>query len=167
MQVHAAGKAVCVLCGGYVINYGSWDCNALMDHLKTVSHVRKVVEQMENFALLGASGTRIYKLASPSVPTATTVHASDRLANMEAMVLAFAAEKDFSFSVTSSVIELAKELVRDPKVLQRLVMHCTMASYKIIHGLGLTYQVFFFTITDKIYMPKWISRQHLKHQSIS
>ena len=158
MQVHAAGKAVCVLCGGYVINYGSRDCNALMDHLKTVSHVRKVVEQMENFALLCASGTMIYNLASPSVPTATTVHASDKLANMEAMVLAFAAEKDLSFSYTSSV----KELAHDPKVLQRLVMHCTTASYKIIHGLGIC-----FTITDKIDMPKCISRKHLKPQSIS
>ena len=80
-----------------MINYGSRGCNALKDHLKTVSHVRKIVEQMENFALLGASGTMIYNLASPSVPTATTVHPSDRLANMEAMVLAFAAENYLSF----------------------------------------------------------------------
>ena len=57
-----------------------------------------------------------------------------RTANMEAMLLDFAAENTLSYSVVPKVIELSKELARDPAALDKLSMNRTVGSYKLRFG---------------------------------
>ena len=59
----------------------------------------------------------------------------DRLSNAEAMVIAFIAEHSLSFSTSNDLIDLDRELAKDPAVLQKLR---TTASYKLIFGLNPT-----------------------------
>ena len=59
----------------------------------------------------------------------------DRLSNTKAMVIAFIAEHSLSFSTSNDLIDLDRELAKDPAVLQKLR---TTASYKLIFGLNPT-----------------------------
>ena len=65
----------------------------------------------------------------------------DRKANMEAMVLAFVAEKSSSFSMAGHIVDLAKELSKGSKVLQKLKVARTTSSYKLRHGLAEKFDV--------------------------
>lgn len=72
-------------------------------------------------------------LPQPSVPL------PDRIVNNEAMLLSFLAEKNLSFSIAPDIIELAKELAKDIKALDRMSMHRTAASYKLRIGVAQTF----------------------------
>ena len=58
-----------------------------------------------------------------------------RTTNMEAMLLDFTTENPLSYSVVPKVIELSKELARDPAALDKPLMDRTIASYKLRFGL--------------------------------
>ena len=70
-----------------------------------------------------------------TVPSTLIVHVLDRVANFEAMVVAFLAEHSLPFSLSSDIIELAKELAKDSSALKKLKLHRTTASYELTHGL--------------------------------
>ena len=80
--------------------------------------------------------------SSGYIPPATTtpvipqVHILDRVANMEAMIVAFIAEHNLSFSLSEELIELSKELSRDTTALKRVKLHRTTSSYKLTFGLA-------------------------------
>ena len=69
-----------------------------------------------------------------------SVHVSDRVANMEAMLFAFIDEHSLSYSLSESLIEVAKKLSENEAALKRLHRHRTTASYKLAYGLDLTWQ---------------------------
>lgn len=62
----------------------------------------------------------------------------DRVANNEAMLLGFLAEKSLSFSLAPSLLELVKEMSKDAKALSQTAMHRVSASYKMRLGVGKT-----------------------------
>ena len=64
---------------------------------------------------------------------------SDRVNQMQAMLLAFVAENNLSFSLTPKLIDLAQEMARDPKALDSLSLHPTTASYKMRFGVAKTF----------------------------
>ena len=77
--------------------------------------------------------------ATAGSPFKSSVHVLDKVANMEAMLVAFIAEHSLPFSLSESLIDLANELSKDEAALKRLHMHRTTASYKLTYGLGLTW----------------------------
>ena len=148
-KVDLAGKAICTVCqaDGYV-TYGSSGVKILVDHMKTKKHVSRVAMELENTRLPGTkeSSSDVYGApaayhdapSSSRVAPKTSVHVLDRVANMEAMLVGFLAEHSLSFSMSQRIIDLAKELCKDRPALQKLNMHRTTASYKLIYGLGKT-----------------------------
>lgn len=71
-------------------------------------------------------------LEKPSTPLC------DRIANSEAMLLSFLAEKSLPFSLAPDLPEIVKEMSKDRKALNRLTMYCTTASYKLRFGVPKT-----------------------------
>ena len=67
---------------------------------------------------------------TPDVPPTPTVHILDRVANMEAMVVASLAEHSLSFTLSDKLVELSLELSKDIPALKKLKKHRTTASYK-------------------------------------
>lgn len=80
----------------------------------------------------------LVKPVSSSIETRPVVSVLDRTANQSALVLAFMAENNLSFTVAPKLIDLAKSLSRDTKALNKLSMDRTSASYKTRFGLALT-----------------------------
>ena len=149
------GKAVCVVCDGDLITYSEGGLGTIKDHLETLKHFRCVTALAKNQLLPGTTtGIRETMYGAPptyyndkgalsttaSSPFKPSVHMLDRIANMEAMLVAFITEHSLSLSLSESLIELAKELSKDEAALKRLHMHRTTASYKLTYGLGLTWQ---------------------------
>ncbi|XP_072181906.1 uncharacterized protein [Diadema setosum] len=64
------------------------------------------------------------------------VNYEDRKSNAEAMVVSFIAENNLPFTMTSKVLDLAKELSRDHKVLADLSLDRTSCTYKLKEGLA-------------------------------
>ena len=52
------------------------------------------------------------------------------------MVLSFVAEYSFPFSSAKNMVELCKEMMRDPKTVNKLQVAQTTASYKVQNGLA-------------------------------
>ena len=66
------------------------------------------------------------------------VSVPDRVSGQEGLVLAFLHTEEIPFTKAPKIIELAKQLARDPAALQKLSLDRTTASYKSVYGLGLT-----------------------------
>ena len=146
------GKAICTLCPkDDPIRYDGKGCGNLMDHLKAKKHDKKVAIASENLRLPGTSDPLAkdkmycappgyYDIPSTShVPPKTSVHQSDRITNMEVMLVGFLAEKSLSFSLSGSIIAIAKELAKDCFALSKFHNMCrTTASYKLTHGISRT-----------------------------
>ena len=77
---------------------------------------------------------------TPDVPPTPTVHILERVANMEAMVVAFLAEHSLSFLLSDKLIELSVELNKDSTALKKIKMLCTITSHKLTHGLALVWK---------------------------
>ncbi|GBO16601.1 hypothetical protein AVEN_5364-1, partial [Araneus ventricosus] len=65
---------------------------------------------------------------------------ADRIANSEAMLLGFLAEKSLSFSLAPDLLVLVKELSKDRKALNGIRMHRTSAAYKLRFGVARTFE---------------------------
>lgn len=154
-KVDVAGKACCIVCGNSrLINYGTSGVKAITDHMKSKDHIRKVIESLGNNRLPGATDPvpdamygvcPVYSGAAPprAVPPKPSVHILDRVANFEAMLVAFIAEHSLPFSIAEDLLVLCRELAKDPLALKRLKMTRTTASYKlvhVVHGLAKTMQ---------------------------
>ena len=63
----------------------------------------------------------------------------DCVANNEAMVLGFLAEKNLNFTDAPDLIQLAKSLAKDSEALAELNIDRTSASYKMQFGVGKTF----------------------------
>ena len=75
-------------------------------------------------------------LAEKASPVNSNIPLSDRITHMERMVLYFVAEYSLSFSSARNIVELAKEMMRDPKAANKLQVSRQTASYKMRHSLA-------------------------------
>lgn len=75
----------------------------------------------------------------PKLPEPLT-SISDRIVNLESMLVSFLAEKSLPFSLAPDILELAKALSNDRKALSELKMHHTAATYKLQYGVAKTFQ---------------------------
>ena len=119
-QIDVAGVAICPLCLNEKLSYGNRGLPALADHVKTRKHYSRLIERIENCKISCASepiddemygappaffhGDKKYKSRTPVLPS---VHLIDRISNMEAMLVAFLAEKSLPFSMAGIFIRLS------------------------------------------------------------
>ena len=78
-------------------------------------------------------------IAKPAPQPKVRIPVKDRVANSEAMVLGFLAEKNLTFSDAPDLIQLAKTLATDSEALAELSIDRTAASYKMKFGVGKTF----------------------------
>ena len=139
------GKALCVLCDKELV-YGARGLITILDHLQRKSHVEKYILKKTNFSLPGQSTSSstygllpMYKefmLLEKTLPVNSNIPLSDRITHMEGMVLSFIAEYSLPFSSARNIVELAKEMMRDPKAANKLQVSRQTASYKMRHSLA-------------------------------
>ena len=139
------GKALCVLCDKELV-YGARGLITILDHLQRKSHVEKYILKKTNFSLPGQSTSSstygllpMYKefmLLEKTLPVNSNIPLSDRITHMEGMVLSFIAEYSLPFSSARNIVELAKEMMRNPKAANKLKVARQTASYKMWHGLA-------------------------------
>ena len=103
--------ALCNLCD-HLIKYGNHGIPAITYHFKTKAHLRKVIVRLTTPRIPGASDPDkedgLYGLSAvysgqqhePQRNQRSIVHLLDRVANFEAMLVAFIAEKNLSFSIS-------------------------------------------------------------------
>ena len=119
-QIDVPGVAICPLCLNEKLSYGNRGLPALTDHVKTRKHYSRVIERIENYKIPCASepiddemygappaffhGDKKYKSRTPVLPS---VHLIDQISNMEAMLVAFLAEKSLPFSMAGIFIRLS------------------------------------------------------------
>ena len=155
-KIDEAGKAVCVLCKGGHISYADGGVQSITNHLKRPKHLKNGGDLYNNQMIPGASVPVNEMYGAPSLfygdvavqPSASTnsapsrpaVHVLDRTANFEAMIVGFIAEHSLSLSISEGLVELAQELAKDESALKRVKLHRTTSSYKLVHGLGLTWR---------------------------
>ncbi|GFS21903.1 hypothetical protein ElyMa_003349600 [Elysia marginata] len=65
------------------------------------------------------------------------VSLADKKSHLEGLICTFIAENDLPLSSAPKLLDLAKELSKDPKALNEIKMERTCASYKLIHGVHL------------------------------
>ena len=118
----------------------------ILDHLQRKSQVEKYILKKTNFSLSGQSTSSstyglhpMYKefmLPEKTLPVNSNIPLSDRIAHMEGMVLSFIDESSLLFSSARNMVELVKEMMRDPKAANKLQVARQTASYKTRHGLA-------------------------------
>ena len=75
-------------------------------------------------------------LAEKTSPVNSNIPLSDRITHMERMVLYFVAEYSLSFSSARNIVEVVKEMMRDPKTANKLQAARQTTLYKMRHGLA-------------------------------
>lgn len=78
--------------------------------------------------------------ASESNLPQQSVPLADRIANTEATLLGFLAEKTLPFSLAPDLLDLVKELSKDIKALNGVKLHRTSATYKLRFGVAKTFE---------------------------
>ena len=116
-----------------------------INHIVTTIHLKNYVIEKSNYSLPNAPSkshhpyrinpgfcnyTKEARLPIPNVSVA------DKAPNQEALVLSYCAEKNLSFTRTGKIIDIAKELSKDCKALNRIQLSSNTASYKIKFGLA-------------------------------
>ena len=103
--------ALCNLCD-HLIKYGNHGLPAISDYIKTKAHLRKVIVWLMTSQIPGASDPDkedgLYGLKAvysgqqheSQHNQRSIVHLLGRVANFEAMLVAFIAEKSLSFSIS-------------------------------------------------------------------
>ena len=105
--------------------YGARGVITILDHLQRKSHVEKYILKKTNFSLTGQSSLSstyglhlMYKefmLPEKTLPVNSNISLSDCIKYIEGMVLSFIAEYSLPFFSARNIIELAKEMMRDPE----------------------------------------------------
>ena len=71
-----------------------------------------------------------------TLPVATNIPLCDCVSYIERMVLSFVAEYSFPFSSAKNTVELCKEMMHDPKAVNKLQVARTTVLYKMQNGLA-------------------------------
>ena len=77
-----------------------------------------------------------FMLPDKTSPVNQSIPFSDRIIHMERMVLSFITEYSLPFSSARNIVELAKEMMHDPKIANKLQVAKQTKSYKMQHGLA-------------------------------
>ena len=151
-KVDLAGRALCLICNK-LINYGNQGKAGLNHHAKCVAH-KKAVTSIKNNTTIPTTHHSI-EPTTCTMPygAAPNIHSDavcskrtevvlpkipsfvDRLAHNEAFLLSFLCEHNLPFSMAPRLIECARFLAKDAKVLAKMKMDRTTASYKLTDGL--------------------------------
>ena len=139
------GKALCSLCNKDLV-CGTRGAITIVDHLKRRSHVEKYIINKTNYALPNQACLKStyglhpmyqeFVMPEKTLPVTTNIPLCDRVSHMEGMVLSFVAEYSFPFSSPKNIVELCKEMMRNPKIDNKLQVARTTASYKMRNGLA-------------------------------
>nr|XP_047145783.1 uncharacterized protein LOC124818745 isoform X2 [Hydra vulgaris] len=154
-KINKAGAVRCTICNKDFY-YGSEGKKSLLSHSKSKMHRQNCAMIKSNEAIPSSFFTNLKKKDMCILPYGTpdNVHIGstctkrvkptikpivsfrDRTSNAEAMTLTFICEHNLPISLTSHMIEYAKEMSKDHRVLKNLKMFRTTASYKLREGLG-------------------------------
>ena len=77
-----------------------------------------------------------FMLPDKTSPVNQSIPFSDRIIHMERMVLSFITEYSLPFSSARNIVELAKEMMHDPKIANKLQVAKQTKSYKMQHRLA-------------------------------
>lgn len=133
-KIAQPGKVECSICRE-MIDYSSSGKMALARHFKYRKHQMAWKAKQNNMRL---DKTHEDTVCLEGPPNLKFVPLSDRVANAQATVLSVIAEHSLPLSISPILIDLAKELSKDSRMLQSLSMDRTSASYKLNHGLKKT-----------------------------
>ena len=138
-------KTFCVLCDKELAS-GTRGVIIILDNLQRKGHIEKYILKKINFALPGQSSListyglhPVYKefmVPEKTLPAHSNIPLPYHIKHMEGMVLSFIAEHSFSFSSAKNIVELAKEMMYDPKAPNKLKVAWETASYKMCYGLA-------------------------------
>ena len=138
-KINTSGKAKCLLCTD-IIYYGKRGFSAISSHIKSGKHAEKEDLKRKNFSMpctffpnAASNKSTSAALACPNIPL------SDRVSNLEGMLLGVLAENNLPFTVAPILINLSKEMASDKKALSHLCMARTTASYKMRLGMAKTF----------------------------
>ena len=150
-----AGKVLCLLCND-LIKYGEEGKSALRKHLKKKDHIGKIAAFKNNstlpssLALAAKNGT----LCTMPYGDAANIHDGDqcnsktkealpkivlfedRLAHNDTFIVSFLAEHNLPFTMVPNLIEFARFLAKDSKVLDQVKMSHHKTAYKLREGLA-------------------------------
>ena len=156
-KIDISGKALCLLCNT-VLKYGAQGKSAFASHAKNnTDHVAMIsalvgntilpathkahmnTEESECSLPYGAPpnihndavcGSRT-EVVLPKIPSFM-----DRLAHHEAFLVSFICENNLPFTMAPRLLDFTRFMSKDSKVLERMKMDRTTASYKLTDGLG-------------------------------
>ena len=154
-KVDRAGEALCNICN-YMLRYGAGGKCVLLRHAKEKDHKLRVAALVNNTSLpssyqvndtteeacnipYGAapnihSDAQCSKRVEPQLPKIPSFQ--DRVAHTEAFVVSYIAENSLPFSMAPKLMEFAKFMAKDPKVLAKISMSRETATYKLTDGLA-------------------------------
>ena len=135
---------LCFLFGKELV-YWARGVITILDHLQGKSLVEKYILKI-NFSLPGQSTSsctyglhpmcKEFVLPEKTLPVNSNIPFSGRIIHMEGMVLSFIAEYSLPFSSARNIVELAKEMMHDPKAANKLQVARQTALYKMQHSLA-------------------------------
>ena len=143
-----AGVALCNVCHN-VLKYGAGGKSVLLRHANKAEHKKPSTYQLHTSSDQASE-------ASCSLPygAAPNIHSDaqcsqrvepqlvkipsfqDRVAHTEAFVVSYMAENNLPFTMAPKLLEFAKFMSRDPKVLAKISMSRETAAYKLKDGLA-------------------------------
>lgn len=150
-KVDLAGKALCLICNK-LMNYGNQGKAGLDNHANSAAH-KKAVNSLKNNTTIPTTYHTEEPTCTMPYGAAPNIHSDavcnqrtevvlpkipsflDRLAHNEAFLLSFLCEHNLPFSMAPRLIECARFLAKDSKVLAKMKMDRTTASYKLTDGL--------------------------------
>ena len=152
-KVDLDSRALCLLCNS-LLKYGSGGKTAIMRHALSNDHVkwmnaRKVTaclpseygaDTMADCGLPYGAPANIHDANTCNNPTEKVLPKvpsfKDRVSHTEAFIISFMAENTLPFAMVPKLIEFSKFLAQDVKVLSKLSISRTTASYKLVEGLA-------------------------------
>ena len=154
-KIDLPGKALCLLCNT-VLRYGGQGKSAFASHAKNTDHVGMISALVRSTTLPATHTAHMNTESECSLPYGAppNIHNDavcssrtevalpkipsfmDRLAHHEAFVVSFISEYNLPFSMAPRLLDFARFMAKDSKVLERMKMDRTTASYKLTDGLG-------------------------------
>ena len=157
-KIDLAGQAICTICDGHKMIYGSQGKSAIFRHARRQDHKDRISANLNNSSLPAShtlpeidDGSHPCTLpygAAPNIHSEVNCSSriepvlpripifQDRLAHNEAFIVSFIAENSLPFTMAPKLIEFAKFLARDSKVLAKIKMSRETAAYNLTEGLG-------------------------------
>ena len=165
-KINVPGKVKCIWCEK-ILDYSKDGKKAMKQHGQTKVHIgqkniRKSNQTLPANFFGGGKDSSVSQLsgggecalpygAPPNIhdvgtckslkkPIQPLTSFQDRKSHAESTTLAFMALNSLPFTMSPQLIQYAKEMARDPKVLSSLSMESTTASYKAKYGMAKSYQ---------------------------